>query len=144
MIAEKIGGPLVGFTAHEAVEIIEAHAAGPLVEGPGQAVEIGRGVMVFAEPRCSVAVLLQDLPDRGTVLLNDRIIAGVSRGLFRDDAKADRVVIAAGDERCACRRAERSGMELRVAQTRLREAIHRRSRDDAAKSARDAVALIVG
>src|SRR6184192_2265497 len=52
--------------------------------------------------------------------------------------------LRAGDERGACRRTERGGMELGVAQARLREAIHGRSRDDAAKGAGDAVALIVG
>ena len=62
----------------------------------------------------------------------------------RDHAEADRVVVAAGDQRRARRRAERGGMELRVAQARFREPIHRRRRDDAAKGAGDAVALIVG
>ena len=64
--------------------------------------------------------------------------------MLGNDAKAHRVVVAAGDERRARGRAERGGVELRVAQSRLRDAIHGRRRDDAAKGAGDAVALIVG
>ena len=36
MIAEEIRRPLVGLAAHEPIEILEAHAAGPLVEGAGR------------------------------------------------------------------------------------------------------------
>ena len=135
MIAEKIGRPLVGLTAHEPIEVLEAHPARPLVEGSGQAVEIGRGVVVLAEPRCGVAVLLENLADGGAVLVDDGVIARVSRGLFADHAEAHRVVVAAGDQRRARRRAERGGVELRVAQSRLRDPVHGRRRDDAAKGA---------
>ena len=38
VIAEQVGRPLVGLAAHEAVEILEAHARRPLVEGAGRAV----------------------------------------------------------------------------------------------------------
>src|SRR5438876_485890 len=68
MIAEEKGGPLIGFTAHEPVEVIEAHPARPLVEGSSQAIEIGRRVMVLAEPGRGVAVLLQYLADGRFVL----------------------------------------------------------------------------
>ena len=53
-------------------------------------------------------------------------------------------MVAAGDERRARRRAERGGVEIRVAQPALRDAIQGRRRDDAAKGARRAEAGIVG
>src|SRR5262245_15545101 len=52
-------------------------------------------------------------------------------------------MIASGDECGARRRAQRSGMELRVAQARLGNAIHRWRWDDATKGARDTVALVI-
>ena len=100
--------------------------------------------MVLAKPRSGIAVLLQDFADGGAVRADDGIVAREAGGHFADDAEADRVVVAAGDQRRPRRRAERGGVELRVAQSRLGDAVHRRCRDDAAKGARDAVALVVG
>ena len=113
-------------------------------KGPGHAVEIGGCVMVLAKPRGGITVLLQNFADGGALRTDDGIIAREARGHLADDAEADRVVVAAGDQRRARRRAERGGVELRVAQPRLGDAIHGRRRDDAAKGARHAVALIVG
>ena len=136
--------PLVGLTAHEPVEVLEAHPAGPLVEGSSQAVEIGRRVMVLAEPGRGVAVLLKDLADGRFVLGNDAVVARVAGGLLGDHTKTRRVVVAAGDQGRARGRAERGGVELRVAQSRLRDPVHRRRRDHAAKGAVDAIALVIG
>ena len=55
--------------------------------------------------------------------------------MLGDHAEADRVMVAAGDQRRARGRAERGGVELRVAQSGLRDAVHRRRRDDAAERA---------
>src|SRR6476659_6813747 len=78
MIAKEKGCPLIGFTAHEPIEVIKAHPAGPLVEGSSQAVEISRRVMVLAEPGRGVAVLLEDLADGGFVFGNDAVVARVA------------------------------------------------------------------
>ena len=82
MILEKVRLPLVGLTAHKAIEVLEAHSARPLVKRSGQAVDIGRCVMVLAEPGGGITVFLQDLADGGAVLCNDRIITRIARGLF--------------------------------------------------------------
>ena len=99
--------------------------------------------MFLAEPRRGIAVLLEDFSDGGLVRLDDGIIARIAGGQLADHAEADRVMIAPGDERGARRRTERSRMKLRVAQSRLGDAIHRRRRDDAAERARNTVALVV-
>ena len=130
--------------AHEAVEVIEPHADGPLRERPGRAVLVIRRVVVLAEPRGRVAVLLQDFADGAVVDADVAIVAGEAGRLFGDDAEADGVVVAAGDDRGPRRRAERGRMELGVLQPHLRDAVHRRRRDDAAEGARHAVARVVG
>src|SRR5437870_13887291 len=53
------------------------------------------------------------------------------------------MVVAYRDKRGTRGRTERGGMELRVAQTRFGDAIHRGRRDDATERARNAVALVV-
>jgi hypothetical protein len=56
-VAEQVRLPLVGIAADEAVEVLEAHADGPLVEGPDLAGGEGRHVVVLAEPGGGVAVV---------------------------------------------------------------------------------------
>ena len=116
VFAEQIRRPLVGLAAHEAVEIVEAHARRPLVERTGHAVLEVRRVVVLAEPRRGVAVVLEDRADGRVVRTDDRVIARITRRQLGDDAEARRVMVAAGDQRRPRRRAQRGGIELRVAQ----------------------------
>src|SRR5215469_13778428 len=118
-VAKQVRLPLAGVAAYKPVEILEAHANGPLVEWPSLARREGWRVMVLAEPRGGVAVLLENLADSSYILRDDAVVAGEARGLFRDHAETRRVMIATRDERCACWRAERRRMKLRVSQTRL-------------------------
>src|SRR5437773_12214738 len=53
-------------------------------------------------------------------------------------------MVATGDQRRACRRAERGGVELSVTQACLGDTIQSGSRDDAAECARNTVALVIG
>ena len=100
--------------------------------------------MVLAEPRRGIAVVLEDRADGRVVRTDDRVIAREARRQLGDHAEAHRVVVAAGDQRRARGRAERGGVELRVAQPRLGDPVQRRRRDDAAERAADAIALVVG
>ena len=75
--------PLIGVAAHEAVEVLEAHADRPLVERAVRACLEGRRVVVLAEPRRPVAVVLQDPADRRLVLGDDAVVARVARRLLR-------------------------------------------------------------
>src|SRR6266576_7017354 len=54
------------------------------------------------------------------------------------------MVIAAGDQRCPRRRAERRRVKLRIPQSRVGNAIHAWGRDDTAEGAGHAIALIIG
>ena len=97
-VTEQVRLPLVGVAAHETVEIFEAHAGGPLIEGPALAGLEGGHVVILAKPGGAVAVVLEQAADRGLIPLDDAVVAGEAGGLLRDHAKAGRVVVAAGDQ----------------------------------------------
>ena len=143
-VAEQVRLPLVGIAAGEAVEVLETHADRPTVEGPGLAGLEGRNVVVLAKPRCGIAVIEQHAADRRLVLGDDAVVARKARRLLGDHAETGRVVVAPGDQRGARGRAQRGGEHAVVAQTLVREAVHRRCRDDAAEGARNAEASVVG
>ena len=137
-VAEQVRLPLVGVAADEAVEILEAHAGRPLVERPDRTGREGRRVVVLAEPGGGVAVIEENPSDGGLVLGDDAVVAGEAGGLLGDHAETGRVMIAAGDERGAGRRTERGGVDVVVAQTVFRDAVHGRRRNDPAEGAGDA------
>ena len=143
VIAEEPRPPLVGLAAHEAVEILEAHAARPLIERTHQAVFVARRVVVLAEPGRRVAVLLHDLADGRVVASDDGVVSRIARGLLGNHAESHGVMVASGEQRRSRRRAERGGVELRIAKAGLRNPVQRRRRDHTAERARDAVALVV-
>ena len=143
MILEQIGRPLVGLAAHEAVEIVEAHPDGPLVVRPGDAVLKAGRVVVLAKPRRGIAVLLEDFTNGGALQTDDGIVARIAGGQLADHTSANRMMVAARDQRSPRGRTKSGGMKLRVTQSCLGYAIHRGRRDDTAKRARNTVALVV-
>ena len=143
-IAEQVRLPLAGVAADKPVEIIEAHPDRPLIERPGLARLIKGRVVVLAEPRGRVAVLLENLADRAAILLDHRVVPREPGRRFAHDAIAGHVMVAAGDQCGARRRTERRGMKLRVPQSVLCDAIQRRRRDDAAERARRAEPAVIG
>ena len=102
-IAEQVRLPLAGVAADEPVEILEAHPDGPLIERPGLARQVEGRVVVLAEPRGRVPVLLQDRADRAGILPDDRIVTREPRRRFAHDAKAGHVMVASRDQRRARR-----------------------------------------
>jgi len=143
-VAEQVRLPLARVAADEAVEIVEPHAGRPLVERAGLARLERRRVVVLAEPGRAVAVLFQDLADRCRIAADEAVIAGIAGRLLGDHAEAHGMVVAAGDQRGARRRAQRGGMEIRVAQTVMRDTVEVRGRDDPAERAGRAEPDIVG
>ena len=105
-VAEQVRLPLAGVAADEAVKIFEAHSIRPLLERPGLARLIGRRVVVLAEPRGRVPVRFQDCADGALVDRDDRVVTREPRRYFADHTGADRVMVAARDQRCARRRAQ--------------------------------------
>src|SRR5262245_47271327 len=111
--------PLVGITADEPVEILEAESGGPEVERPGLARLPVWHVVVLAIPGRVPPILLERFRDRAAALRHDRVVAGVARPEFRDDPGGASVMIASGDQRRARGRAESSRVEHVVAQAGL-------------------------
>ena len=132
-VAVEVRLPLVGIAADEAVEVLEAQAGRPFVERSRLAGGEGRGVVVLAEPRRGVAVVEQDPSDGGLVVRDDAVVTGEPRGLLGNHTKAHRVVVPSGDQRGARRRTECGRVDVVVAQTVLRDTVHRRRRNDAAE-----------
>ena len=143
-VAKQVGRPLVCLAAHEPVEIFEPHADRPLVKWSGRAVQIGRGIMILAEPRRGISVVTENGSDRRAFLADDGIIAGIAGRHFTDNAVPHRMVVAAGNQRCPRRRAQRRRVKLRIAQARLGDSIHVWGRDDTAEGAGHAIALVIG
>ena len=143
-VAKQVRLPLVGVAADEAVEVLEAHAGRPLVERPDLAGRERRRVVVLAKPRCGIAVVEQDAADRRLVPVDDAVVAGEAGRLLGDHAEAGRVMVAARDQRGACRRAQRGREDPVVAQARVSDAVHGRRRNDAAEGAGYAEAGVVG
>ena len=107
---------LMGLPADEAVEVLEAAPGRPVVEGPHRARLPHRHLVALAELRRRVAVQLQRLRERRAGVRPDRVVARCRRRDLRDAAHADRVVVAAAQQRRAGGRAERSGVEAVVLQ----------------------------
>ena len=143
-IAEQIRLPLAGVAADKAEEMFEAEPGRPAVERSGLARLPGRRVVVLAEPGRAVAVLAQHAADRGGVLADDGVVAGIARRRFGDDAEPGRVVIASGEQRRPRRRAQRGRVKVGVAQAVRRDAVERRRRNDPAEGRRRAEADVVG
>src|SRR5262245_1279805 len=77
-VLEQERRPLVGLTAHEAIEVIEAHANGPLIVWASRAVLITWRIVVFAKPGGGVAVLLQNRADGGVVNSDHGVVARIA------------------------------------------------------------------
>src|SRR5262245_37200709 len=114
-VAEEVWLPLARVTANEAIEIIEAHSVGPLIERSGLARLIEGRVVVFAEPRGRIAGGLQDRADGAFLNRNDRVVTREAGRYFADYTETNGVVVASGDNRRPRRRAQRRGVEVRVA-----------------------------
>ena len=142
-IAEQVRLPLAGVAADKAIEVLEAHAVRPLVERPGLARLVEGRVVVLAEPRGCVPVRLQDGTDGALLDRDDRVVTREPRRYFAYHPEAHRVMVASRDNRRPRRRAERRGVEIRVTQPALRDAIQCRRRNDAAERARRAEADVV-
>src|SRR6478752_7332379 len=116
--------------------------AGHWSKGPAWLVT-NDGVLWFLPGR-RIAIRLQNLPNGRLVLGDDAVVPGIAGRRLADHAKADRVMIAPGDQGGTRGRAQRGGLKLRVAQPHIGDAIERRRWDDAAECARCGEAHVVG
>ena len=136
-------GPLVRLAADEAVELVEAGAGRPAVGRAGGADLPGGGLVRLAEGGRAVAVEPQHLGQRGHAVRALPGLAGEGGGGLGDRAHVADVMVAAGQQGRAGRRAERRGVELVVAQPALGHPLQRRHVDRPAEGAGLAEAHVV-
>ncbi len=135
--------PLVGLAADEPVELVEARPRRPAIGRPRGADLPRRRFVVLPEGAGTVAVQPEDLGERGDAV---RPVAGVPGKRRRDvhhRAGIGGVVIAAGLERHARRRAEGRDVEVVVAEPVGGQAVEVGHLDRAAERARLAEAEVV-
>ena len=135
--------PLIGIPPDESVEVLETQTGGPKVERPGLTGVPVRHIVVLAVPGRVVAILLQDFGKRPAALRHQGVVAWETGSQFHDDARRGRMVVAAGQERRARRRAEGRRVELSVAQAVLGQPVQRLRGDRTAKRARRAKAHVI-
>ena len=106
--------PLAGTSAEEAVEVVEPPADGPAVERPGRALLAVRRQVPLAEGSRAVSVVPQNPREGNAVIRDERGVAREACRELADGAEADRVAVAAGEQRRPRRRAERGDVEAVV------------------------------
>ncbi len=128
--------PLARASAEDPVEVVEAPPAGPAVEGACVALLPVRRQMPLAERRGRITVVSKNPRQRRTVARQDRRVSREPTRELTDRSETDSVVVPAGQERGACRRAERRHVEPVVLEASVRHARVVRCLDRAPERAR--------
>ncbi len=113
--------PLIGLAGQESVEALEPQPERPVVERTGRRGLGRRREMPLPGAVRGVAVEPQHLGDRRCRPRQERVVAREPGRHLGDRGEADRVVVAAGEQRCPARRAQRGRVEVGVAQPARRE-----------------------
>ena len=108
------GVVLAGGAAEEAPPVVEAPGLGPVVERTGRALHVVRREVPLAEAAGDVAVLLEDAREGGAGARLAGRVAGEGPRELGDGAEADAVLVAAGEQRRARRRAHGRHVEAVV------------------------------
>ncbi len=124
--------PVVRLAADEPVEAVVALAERPVLLRGAQRPLVDRHVVVLADPERRPARVAQDVGHRGVLRRDVRAVAGEAGGGLGDRGEPVQVVVAAGEERRAGRRAQRRRVPLRVGQAVRRQPVHRRHVDPTA------------
>src|SRR5262249_23707982 len=111
--------PLVHLAADEPVEVVEPLEDPPPIEQARVARLPIRYVVVLADESRAVAALTQDLREHRRALGDPPAVPGKRVPNLRDDAGPGRMVVASREQRGAGGRAERGGVEARVAKARF-------------------------
>ena len=116
VVAHQLGRVLVGLGVHEAVEAVEAAAERPAVERAGSAQFGERRHMPLAQHVVAIAVRAQHLGDGPGLARDLAAIARIARIEVGQAADADRMMVAARQQRRSRGRAHRRRMKAGVAQ----------------------------
>ncbi len=129
----EFGVPLIGFSADEAVEVVEALMGGPMIVRAGVCGFCVRDEMPLADASGCVPIFAKHLRDEGCGLWDGAGIARKTVGPINDRTHTYGVIIATRHEGGARRRAKSCNSEARVAETVSGQTVEGRSRDETAK-----------
>ncbi len=129
VVVDEVGMELIGLAAHEAVVPLE-----PAPERPAIAWAAHRHLRAGREVPLphrvgGVAVANEDLGEEAVLLRDPRVVSGEARGELDDTSHAVGVVVPAGQQTRARRRAQRGRVEVRVPQPGAGERVEARCRD---------------
>ena len=111
VVADQVGGPLVGVALQEAVVALEAEAERPGVERPGGRALPARREVPLADGQGRVAGVAQEAGQGGGRLGQSGVVAGEAEGDVGQEAHAHGVVVAPGEEGGPGRRAQGRDVE---------------------------------
>ncbi len=143
VVADQVGIPLAGVAAQKAVKALESAAQRPPVERPGRGLELRRQQVVLADHERAVAAGQQHLGEEAVLERNSAVVSRVTGRELVDRRLRVRVVVAAGDDTRARRRAQRGGVRVRIQQAARGQGIQAGRGDRAAVTAELAVAGVV-
>ena len=143
VVVDEVGIPLARVAAEEAVEALEAAAERPARVRPRRRLLVGRGEVPLADHECVVALLDQHLREEPVLERHHAVVARIAGGELGDAGHPVAVMVAAGDDTGAARRAERRRVHVRVAQPASGETVEVRCLDRAPVAAELAEAGVV-
>ena len=143
VVVHELGVVLVGLAAHEPVEALEAAAERPLVARAAHRHLRRRREVPLADREGGVAVAHEDLGQEAVLVRDRGVVAGEAGGELDDAGHAVAVVVAPGEQARPRRRAQRGGVEVRVAVPLAGEPVEARRGDVGAVAAELRVADVV-
>ncbi len=111
VVADQVGGPVVGVALQEPVVALEPEAERPGVEGPGRRALPARREVPLADGHGRVAGIAQEAGERRRRLGQARVVAGEAQRDVGQEPHPDRMVVATGEEGCPGGRAQGSDVE---------------------------------
>ncbi len=135
VVSHQLGGPLIGVTPVESVEVLEAHGERPALERAGRGLLPARRQVPLAHGERAVAGVAEYTRQCRGARRDARVVAGEAHRDVGEEAHAHRVVIAAGEQRRARGRAHRRDVEAVEAQAAGGEPVDHRRRDVGAEAA---------
>ena len=143
VVADQVRRPVVGVALEEAVVALEAEAERPGVEGPGGRALPARREVPLADGQGRVPGVAQQARERGGRLGQAGVVAGEGQRDVGQESHPDGVVVAPGEERRPCRRAQRGDVEAVEGRALRGERVEVRRPDVRAEGAQMAEAGVV-
>ena len=123
VVVSELGVELIGLALQETVKPIEAFLERPVVMRSGGGRFFHRREVPLTGRVRRIAVCAQQLCDRRRTRRDATAHMRIAGVPIRDPAHTDGVVVASGEQACASRRAQRSGVETGITQSAGREPI---------------------